>query len=229
MIKYIKPIFLLVILALSSCTGLVDDINENPNDITISEIDADLFLTGAQLANAVAQGGHLNRISGMYTGQLVGISSLYSNIYGFDLSTAESVSTWSRIYIGAIPNLRHIRTVAPDDALLVGIAKVIEAHAIGTAASLFGDVPYSEINNSDIPDPKFDGQVSVFNAAINLLDDAIADLAGTSGRSLSADIYFGGDAEKWLGAAYTLKSRYLLQLRDYAGAYDNALKGSCFS
>lgn len=222
---YIKALILLAIFAVPSCTSLVEGINENPNDILITDIDAELFLTGALLANTVAQGGHLNRIGGMYTGQLIGFSSLYSNIYGFSLSTAESVSTWSRIYVGAVANLRHIRREAPNDRLLQGIAKVVEAHAVGTAASLFGDVPYSEINNSDISDPKFDDQIAVFNAMITLLDEAIGDLGAAKTRLLTADIYFEGNAGKWMEAAYTLKARYHLQLKEYPAAYTAAQNG----
>ena len=223
--KYIRSFFFLLMLVATSCTSLVDDINENPNDIIIDDIDADLFLTGAMLANTVSQAGHLNRISGMFSGQLVGITSLYSNIYGFALSTVESSTAWSRIYVGAIPNLRHVRNSAPNDKLLVGITKVVEAHAIGTAASLFGDVPYNEISDEKIPDPKFDSQVSVFNAAIILLDDAIADLGGASARPVSGDIYYGGDADKWIAAANTLKARYYLQLKNYSSAYTAAQSG----
>jgi len=172
----------------------VDGINDNPNDLAIEDVDANLFLTGAQLANIAAQGGHLNRIAGMYSGQLVGITSLYSNIYGYAFSTAESVSTWSRIYIGVTTNTRHIIREAPDDKLLTGIARVLEAHAIGTAASLFGDVPYGEINNLEIADPKFDDQMSVFGAVQSLLDGAIEDLSPSASRPLSVDIHFGGNA-----------------------------------
>ncbi|MEM6803113.1 MAG: SusD/RagB family nutrient-binding outer membrane lipoprotein [Bacteroidota bacterium] len=225
MIKYIKVIFMSLALFLASCQNLVDDINDNPNDILITDIDAELFLTGAMLANSVAQGGHLARIGAMYSGQLVGLSSLYSNIYGFSLSTAESVATWSRYYVGTIPNLRHIRNIAPNDRLIVGIAKVLEAHAIGTAASLFGDIPYTEINNPDISDPVFDDQESVFNAMIALLEDASGDLGATNSRSLPADIYFEGDAQRWVEAANTLKARYHLQMKDYAAAYAAAQNG----
>lgn len=222
---YIKSLLLAAVIFFSSCTQLVDGINENPNDILITDIDAQLFLTGAMLANSVAQAGHLNRISGMYSGQLIGFTSLYSNIYGFALSTAESVSTWSRIYVGCVANLRHIRSAAPEDQLLQGISKVVEAHAIGTAASLFGDVPFSEISDLEISDPKFDDQVSVFNAVIALLDEAINDLNGANARVLSSDIYFDGDADKWIAAANTLKARYYLQMKDYSAAYSAAQSG----
>src|SRR6056297_2258426 len=167
MIKYIKTLLLSSLLFFTACEGLVEGINDNPNDILISDIDARLFLTGAMLANAQAQVGHLNRIAGMYSGQLVGYTSLYSNIYGFSLSTVESNGVWSRVYVGTIPNVRHIRSQVPEDNLLVGITKVIEANAIGSAALIFGDVPYTEVNNPEIEDPKFDDQISVINAAID--------------------------------------------------------------
>lgn len=217
--------FLSLLLVFTSCESLVDGINENPNEITLSDVNADLFLTGAMLSNTVAQAGHLNRIAGMYSGQLIGFSSLYSNIYGYSISTAESVNTWSRIYIGVVTNTRYIRDNAPNDALLKGISKVLEAHAVGTAATLFGDIPYSEINNDEVPDPKFDSQVSVFNALLSLLDEAISDLSGNVGRPLEKDIYYGGNAGKWVEAAYTLKARYLLQMKQYNDAYTAALNG----
>lgn len=225
MTKYIKTLLLFTIVLFTACEDLVDGINDNPNDILISDIEPQLFLTGAMLANAQAQAGHLNRIAGMYSGQLIGYTSLYSNIYGFSLSTVESNGVWSRIYVGTIPNVRHIRNEAPNDALLVGMTKVIEANAIGSGALLFGDIPYTEINNPEVEDPRFDDQVAVLNSMIDLLDDAISDLSGASSRTLLEDIYFEGDVDKWMEAAYTLKARYLLNLRDYSGAYAAALNG----
>lgn len=221
----IYTMLLMACFTMFSCQGLVEGIDDNPNDITVTDVDPSLFLTGAMLANSNAAVGHLNRISGMWSGQLVGLASLYSNIYGYSISTAESVGTWGRVYIGIIPNVRYIRESLPNDALLQGISKVLEAQAIGFAANLFGDVPYSEINNEEIPDPAFDGQVSVLTAAIALLDDAIGDLSDGASRSLDIDIYFEGDATKWREAAYTLKARYLMLQKDYAGAYAAATNG----
>lgn len=221
----IKSIFVLSLLFATSCQDLVEGINDNPNKITIEDVNPSLFLTGAMLANTSAQAGHLNRIAGMYSGQLTGLSSLYSNIYGYSLSTAESVGTWSRIYIGVVPNVRHIRAELPNDGLMQAISKVLEAHAVGLGASIFGDVPYSEINNEEIDDPRFDGQMSVLNAVIGLLDDAISDLNGVTSRNINEDIYYSGDAASWREAAHTLKARYLMILKDYPGAYAAAQSG----
>ena len=199
-------------------------INDNPNEITLSDVDAKLFLNGAQLANVIVQVSHLNRICGMFSGQLVGYTSLYSNIYGYALSTVETNGEWNAAYTGVVTNARHIRSAAPDDKLLVGISKVIEANAIGTLALLTGDVPYSEIGG-EISDPAFDSQKSVLTALSSLLDGAITDLSAASTRKESFDIYFEGDKDKWIAAAYTLKARYALANKDYAGALAAAANG----
>ncbi|MBT8219035.1 MAG: SusD/RagB family nutrient-binding outer membrane lipoprotein [Bacteroidia bacterium] len=220
-----KSLLLLLAVLTVSCKDLVDGINDDPNGITISDVDPQLFLGGTMLANTVSQVGHLNRIAGMYSGQLVGLSSLYSNIYGYNLSTAESVGTWNAIYIGVIPNVRHIRINLPDDRLLVGISKVMEAMAIGTAASLFGDIPYEEINTEGIDDPKFDGQVDVLMSMIDLLTEATGDLSAATSRAVTEDLYFNGDKDKWMEAANTLKARYYMYLKDYSNAYSSAQNG----
>ena len=165
-----KNIFSLILVAsilmLTSCE-IPTDLNDNPNEITLQDADAFLFLNGAQLANIMVQNSHLNRISGMFSGLLVGYTSLYSIIYGYSLSTVESNDEWNGCYTGVITNARHIRDAVPDDKLLVGISKVLEAHAVGTLAILMGDVPYSEVL-SDVDDPKFDSQGSVLSAVTSL-------------------------------------------------------------
>ena len=215
-------IFIASMLMLPSCE-IPTDLNDNPNEITLQDVDPNLFLNGAQLANIMVQNSHLNRISGMFSGQLVGYTSLYSNIYGYSLSTVESNDEWRGCYTGVLTNVRHIRN-ATDDKLLVGMSKVVEAHAVGTLAILMGDVPYSEVGGA-IEDPKFDSQIVVLDAMTSLLDDAISDLGSASSRPESYDIYYDGDKDKWLAAAYTLKARYALIQKDYSSALTAANMG----
>lgn len=214
----------LTLFSVYSCEDINEGVNDNPNDIIVSDVEERLFLTGGMIANVQIQCGHLNRISGMYAGQLVGYSSLYSNIYGYSLSTAESNGEWNALYVGVMTNMRHIINNSNND-LLRGIAMVVEAHAFGTAASLFGDIPYSEARNSEIQDPAFDGQVSVYNAVIARLDEGIATLNGAASGSVPEDIYFNGDKAKWIAAANTLKARFYLHQKDYASAMNAAQNG----
>jgi hypothetical protein len=222
-ISYILTI-IIALLTTISCEDLVEGINDNPNDIIISDVEPRLFLTGSMIANVQVQCGHLNRISGMYSGQLIGFSSLYSNIYGYNLSTAESNGEWNAIYVGVITNMRHIISNS-SNMQLVGIAKVIEAHAVGTAASLFGDIPFSESGNPEISDPVFDPQIDVYTSVIALLDDAISTLNSASSGSIPEDIYYGGDITKWIEAANTLKARFYLHQKNYPAALTAAQNG----
>ena len=223
-LKYI--LFALGILLLTpSCQKMVEGINDNPNKITPGDVQPEDFLTGTILANNVSELGHLARIAGMWSGQLIGFQSLYANIYGYNISTAEMVSPWHEVYVGMIPNLRYMRQAAPEDKLLTGITEVLEANGIGTMASLCGDVPYTQIDDPDIADPVFDPQKQVFSQLITLLDQAITDLGAATSRNLPNDLYFGGNASKWIAVAYTLKARYYLDMKDYTNAYQAAQKG----
>ena len=226
-LKTMKNTFSLILIAsmlmLASCE-IPTDLNDNPNEITLQDVDPNLFLNGAQLANIMVQNSHVNRITGMFSGQLIGYTSLYSNIYGYSLSTVESNDEWRGCYTGVLTNVRHIREAAPDDKLLVGMSKVLEAHAVGTLAILMGDVPYLEVV-SETADPVFDSQLEVLAGLTLLLDRAISDLGSASSRTEDYDIYYNGDKDKWLAAAYTLKARYALVQSDYASALTAANMG----
>ena len=221
--KIFKISLVAVSLLIISCE-IPADLNDNPNEITVSDVDANLFLNGAQLANVIVQVSHLNRISGMFSGQLVGYASLYSNIYGYSLSTVESNDEWSSAYVGVVANTRHIQASAPDDKLLVGITQVLEAHAMSTLAILTGDVPFSEVL-SEKDAPKFDDQKAVLDGCSALLSSAITSLSEATSRSEAYDIYYGGDKDKWIAAAYTLKARLALIEKDYAAALSYAGTG----
>lgn len=217
-------VFSSLIFAAYSCEDILDEINDNPNDLTVEDVDAKLFLTGGQLANIQLQCGHLNRISGMYAGQLIGIQALYANIYGYNLTTGEANSEWTALYVGVMTNMRHIIENSESNQLR-GIAMIIEAHAFGTAASLWGDIPYSEAGNPDIEDPVFDEQRRVYADVINRLDEGISTLNSASSSPIAEDVYFNGDKNKWIAAANTLKARFYLHQKDYQNAFTAAQNG----
>lgn len=221
-----KKIFLLsFILFFVSCGELVDNVDKNPNALTADQIVPSSVLPGAQVSNILVQCGHLMRISGLYSGQFVAYQSLYLNIYSYNLTAEESISTWERAYVNSLPNLRFIQQEASDDKLLSGIAKILEANLMGTIASYHGNIPYAQAASAEFPDPVFDSQVAVFNSLIQLLDSGISDLNSGGSRSLSEDILFNGNASKWIAAANTLKARFYMYLRDYTSAYSAAQNG----
>ncbi|MEO9805640.1 MAG: SusD/RagB family nutrient-binding outer membrane lipoprotein [Reichenbachiella sp.] len=223
--KNLINIFLVISLMIgTSCEDLVEDINDNPNAISPEDLSSSQFLTGAMLANTVVQAGHFNRIAGTWSGQLEGFQSVYGAAHQYQITSAEAEATWIAAYTGVVTNARYIVNNEASTPLLRGIAKIVEANALGTMASLFGDIPYSEINNADIANPAYDSQSAVFLAIIDDLDDAIT-LLGTATSGLAQDIHFSGNKDKWLEVANTLKARYYLQLKDYSNALTAAQSG----
>lgn len=212
-----------------SCEDYLD-VNENPNQLV--EVPAgDLLLKGTLLANAQVQQGHLSRISMYYTGGLIGLQLVQQTIYNYDYTPGDTNGTWGHIYNGILVQNKEIRRLSPDVGLLLGIIDVNEALAIGTAASLFGDVPYStaapDNPSLESPDPTLDAQTDVYSAIQTLLTNAIPNLqnGSTTANLPAADNYFGGNRTGWIESAYTLKARYYLQAKDYGQALTNAMNG----
>ncbi len=192
-VKNLKYLLLsLLILTSYGCESLVEGINENPNEISSDNFEAGvLLLKGIELANVGNTLGHLTRIGGMWSGQTKGVALLYKSIYEYNLSAEETSTVWEHAYQGVVKQARLLREHTKDSpkaAQYSGIAKVLEANTMGTLASLFGNVPYSEISNDAIADPKFDSQKEVFAQLQTLLDGAIADLAGATNSALPEDL-----------------------------------------
>jgi hypothetical protein len=184
------------------------------------------------LANVAINQSHLQRIAGMWTGQYRGEISLYLGIYNYDISSQESTSAWSYLYNGMLKQFSEINKyyaingTDTEGQLIKGICKVLEANAVGTATSIWGDIPYSEAVNPAISDPAFDRQLTIYNALQTKLDEAIVLLSDpTTKNTLAEDIFFAGNKDKWKKTAYTLKARYYLETRQYALAYAAALNG----
>ena len=188
-----------------SCDSSFEDLNNNQNSITTDEvIPPTLLIKGTMLANVAINQSHLQRIAGMWTGQYRGEISLYLGIYNYDISSQESTSAWSYLYNGMLKQFSEINKyyaingTDTEGQLIKGICKVLEANAVGTATSIWGDIPYSEAVNPAISDPSFDRQLTIYNALQTKLDEAIVLLSDpTTKNTLAEDIFFAGNKDKW--------------------------------
>jgi hypothetical protein len=213
-------------LSVIACQSVVDDINtSDPNKI--SNVDGQSLFTGMALANIVVQSGYLNWTSNIWTGQLIG-AGRFGQEQNYEQQNLSTNIPWSNIYFGVLKQARVLRSGirVSNKNFFYGASKVLEAYAVGTAASLFGDVPFREASNDEIPSPAYDPQTEVYSDLQNLLDEAISDLqaSGTEG-GIAEDIFFGGDSNKWVKVAYTLKARLYLETRDYNSAMTAAQMG----
>lgn len=231
--KYIAISTIFVLGFFSSCDKTLEELNVNPNDPL--EAAGEQLLMGTQLANISINVSHLQRISGMWSGQYSGITLLYLSLHQYNMSAEESNDTWSYVYQGVLKQSRILQEKlsgdTPKEALQRAIAKIMEAYAIGTATEVFGEIPYREAANPDILNPVFDPQIQIYSDLQALLTNAINELATvTPAQTINGDIFYKGTGgatvtSKWVEAAHTLKARYFMDVKDYPNAYAEALMG----
>ena len=71
------------------------------------------------------------------------------------------------------------------------------------------------ITHPEYPSPMVDDDADVYAAAFAMLDEAESCLQSSGGGS---DLFYGGDAGKWIKLVNTLRMRYHLTVGNYAEA-----------
>jgi hypothetical protein len=204
-----------------------NDVTGNPNQPTGATRDA-LFVAFQAGQFGVQEYG-LAVITCQWMQQCAGTQRFSFTRGTYDILDSDFNADWAQIYgAGGLKEIREVQASATTDNEIVyrGIAKVWEAFTMGTAASIWGDIPYSQAG-PDNPTPVFDDQLAVYDALQALLDGAIADLqSGIIQTGVGAtDFVYGGDAALWTEAAHTLKARFYLHTAEVRGApaYASAL------
>lgn len=225
---------LLPLFAAAGCNDFLaaKETQEDPNRATQATIDQ-LFV-GVQPSVWIVQTGETARAIAMWMQQMAGTDRQYQTLGTYTHSEGTFVTPWTYTYGGGgLFDLREIQAAALEinDRRYAGIAQVLEALVIGTAASFWGDIPYSEAANPSIATPTLDPQLEVYAAVQEVLDEAIANLESGAGAGPGAkDLVYGGNAAKWIQLAHTLKARYYMHVAEvdpsaYARAEAEAAMG----
>lgn len=101
----------------------------------------------------------------------------------------------------------------PDNYGTRGVAEVLTAYNLAVLTDMWGDVPWTEaLLGAENLQPKFDSQQDIYPKIMQYLDNAIVDLGKSTLSFAKYDYIYGGDANAWIKAAYSLKARYALRL-----------------
>ena len=226
---YILPVTGLIMLA--SCKKTLD-INTDPNNPTTLDVSNLLPAAQKSIGDALAIGngnyGGLSQLLSVYTHQMstreeadkygvtgqefyIGIAwpTLYQSFYD-----ANGV-----LHPGVLNNLEQIikDATAAGNPRYAGIAKILKAYTYSQLVDVFGDVPFSEATRlvEGIRYPKFDDDAEIYPQLFTLLDEGIADVnnADNTKEPGTDDIIYGGDKDKWVKAANTIKLKLYTQVR----------------
>jgi hypothetical protein len=225
-----KPKYLImaILLAgvLTSCKKMVAGLNNNPNQPT--DADAPTMLPGVETADMILQGGDVARTASTWSGYCTGELLQSTQIQAYNVVAGNFDQSWFLVYGAVLKNAVIMRgkAAAVNNIRLVGLSQLLEAHAIGTATDLWGDVPFTQAFSTQYPDPAYDAQASVYIGVQSLLDSAITNMNSPSFTDFSTqEVFFAGKMPPFIQAAYTLKARNYLHVADYASALAAAQNG----
>jgi hypothetical protein len=207
---------------LAGCSNFLDSQLAKADPNLPSSASRDPLFIGAQATVFGQQEGYLAMIVCQWMQQCSGINGRFveqQDSYSVNAGTFDN--QFQEVYsAGGLISLRTIEAsaAADGDHVYEGITQVMEALLIGTAADIWGNIPYTEAIAGK-PTPVFDNQMtSVYPAIQALLSTAITHINGTGPGPRGLDLFHGGAKAPWIEAAHTLKARYYLHTAEVAGA-----------
>lgn len=208
---------LLPVALLGGCNDWLNGtgLTTNPNNPV--KTGANQLFIGVTVTQTVAQTGDLARLFSMWMQSMAGTDRQYIPLANYTFDEDAFSSDWSAVYTGGgLIDLRAIQAqkLADGDTAYVGVAKVMEALTIGTAADVWGDIPYREAVGTALT-PHLDPQQQVFSDIQAQLDTAILYLQCTSPTCAGPgpnDLFYNGDLTKWAALAHTLKARFFMHV-----------------
>ena len=221
-------------LTAAACTSFLTDTKASTDPNNPPKATRFQLLTGVQAAQFLAQEGNAPFIVCLWMQQCQGVGGRFVDQESqYAVTNATTNPEFAGVYgTGGLLDIKAIEASADSagDQQFKGVAEVWEALVIGTAADLWGDIPYREAS-ADIDQPHYDPQLQVYDDVEAKLDQAITDLAGTGPGTGTNDFVYGGDVARWTAAANTLKARYHLHMvesrgnSEYQKAIDAATNG----
>ena len=200
------------VLAFVGCKKDYLDVNTNPNQLTSAT--PSFVLTGA--LNTTTQNLVLANETGSYfAGQWTQSNSyiLSATTFSYNI-TNNDFNYWDGMYDNAQDYQYVINNAdASGQPYFKGPAKIMKAMLFQYIVDMYGNAPYTEaFKGTAALAPAFDDQKAIYANLVTLLDQAIADIKGSTfdPAYASSDVVFKGNATNWIKLANSMKLRILM-------------------
>ena len=217
-----------------SCTDDFDEINQQPDALSTSDVSAKFFVTTLQqqflrptmvplwFGDLIHPDGFSGQISNGYansdwTGDLGWVyNSFYTDLGAWD---------WYAAYNSTLTSYMNlVKEGGPlENNQYYAIGLVMKGFYYTQFTETHGMIPYSEASDPNIALPKYDAQIDVYKGVIADLNQAITLIADNqnTGEGIELlgenDVIFNGDMQNWKKLANSLKLRIALRAHGSPG------------
>jgi hypothetical protein len=215
-LKYYLP-FLLTLVFLVSCEQSLEELNVDPSNP--SQVSPELAFPAGTISVASITGGRFAVVGGIWSQYYTqnNASNQYKDIDAFYYTPADFAGPWQEMYAGGLNDLQYVRKEAArtENWNFYLMATTMQVYGFHAFTDIFGDIPFSEALRGDegISEPAYESSQAIYDSLITRLDVALAkDFDATTNTDAGeSDFVFGGDVEKWVQFANTLKLKIYLR------------------
>lgn len=223
--KYLLAIILSfgIILITNSCSDF-DELNQSPNDVSKLSPNFLLSTSTRNVAHSYSDFGYWNsRIPSLLQFYQVG-DGYKAEEFNALFWQPGGHSPWETIYSQLVDvQAMYDLSVAEGNVFIEAAALVYRAVLIDLVSKIYGDVPFSEINQLDqgIVFPKYDPQKEIYETLLVDLRNARNMIEGIPGSQVPVldgyDLLYNGDKSKWIKFVNSLRMRMCLLLNNKKG------------
>jgi hypothetical protein len=208
---------------IGGCTSDFEEINTNKR--VLAEIDAATIgnvYAGVQF-DGLMQGWNFQTSQNLFADLYCQYYSNWQTKFQTDRNVLNRDwlgGAWGGFYGGSAKNLAVIMektdpAVVPGFEKQYALAQIWKVYIYQRITDYWGPIPYSQVNNGELS-VAYDSQQAIYADFITLLDAATTTLAGYTGQNAfgSNDQIYGGDVDKWITFANTLRLRVAMRISD---------------
>jgi Susd and RagB outer membrane lipoprotein len=228
--KLFFGIILSLAISVTGCTKNYYDINTDPTRITdlANEDIKGLFTNAEYMAMYSGDGSaEYQYAQGFFAdlyAQYSAITATFDPTDRYNITQEWIQEQWIGTFRAMAPLVNILKqTNEPKDVTLHAIARIWKVWTIHRATDYYGPFPYTYIGYDSTVVP-YDKQQDIYLDLFKELKEATNDLAQniTTESYGSADVIFGGDNNKWLKFANTLRLRLAVRISDVEPAMAKA-------
>ncbi len=218
--KRITILYSLLAALATSCTKDITSLNVDPKSATTVP-SGSLFLNGEKnlsdaLASTSVSASPFRIIAQSWT------ENTYVSEAQYNLTYDKSPDGWwNLLYANSttsvLNSLAAAKTIIPTDVKAATTAQndllitdILEVYAYSLLVNTYGNVPYSQALDKDIPFPKYDDAKTVYYDLLARLDTAISGLNTNANSFAGSDNIYQGNVTEWKKFAATLKLKLAL-------------------